>query len=186
MTAMAPHDGRAPARVMRRHTQRDATGIMVNRPSDQLRLWFFALRVHKAVFEQLNQELKTCAGISLTQFDALAQLEKHPDGVSMSDLSTALRVTSGNVSGLVTRMARDGLVERRLSATDRRSFTVSMTPKGRHRFRDAVEVHDLKLNRLMSDLSAQELTDAVAAMRKVAAGLKLAQGRDRIEDLPDL
>ncbi|MEM8841575.1 MAG: MarR family transcriptional regulator, partial [Pseudomonadota bacterium] len=154
MTPMAPHDGTRPVRAVRRHVQKDATGIMVNRPSDQLRLWFFALRVHKAVFEQLNHELKTHAHMSLTQFDALAQLEKHPDGVTMSELSTALRVTSGNVSGLVNRMARNGLVRRAVSPTDRRSFTVSMTSDGQRRFRDAVQIHDVKLNRLMSDLSA--------------------------------
>lgn len=166
-------------------TDEDATRHMVNRPSDELRLWFFVLRVHESVFEELNTELKHRVGLSLTQFDALAQLEKCPDGMTMTDLSKALRVTSGNVSGLVTRMARNDLVKRQVSPHDRRSFTATITPNGRRLFEDAVQRHDEKLDQIMSELSTQELTDGVAAMRRVAAGLKLARARDRIGTLPD-
>lgn len=185
MMSATPHDRLG--RVRQRHggNAEDAAGAVISRPSDQLRLWFYVLRVHETIFEQLNTELKERVGLSLTQFDALAQIEKNPGGVTMTGLSRALRVTSGNVSGLVSRMARDDLVKRQVSANDRRSFTASITPNGRRLFEKAIQVHDEKLDQLMSELSAQELTDGVAAIRKVAAGLKMARDRDSDRDLPD-
>lgn len=142
------------------------------RRRDEVRLWLYVLEVYGEIFDELNRSLKAQAGISLTKYDALAQLYRFPDGLSMSALSTALKVTNGNVSGLVSRLVKDGLAEKRMSDTDRRSFSALMTPEGRSTFEHAIRVHDSILSKHLSRLNSEELGTAVQALRRVASSFK--------------
>ncbi|MEZ5913267.1 MAG: MarR family transcriptional regulator [Paracoccaceae bacterium] len=107
-------------------------------------------------------------GVSLAKFDVLAQLVRSPDGLSMGKLSSALRVSNGNVSGLVNRLMKDGFVEKIMSDADRRSFTAKLTPLGAERFHQANTAHHEVLSRILQDLSDTELTAATDAVRKVS------------------
>ena len=51
--------------------------------------------------------------LTLPQFDVLAQLYRRPPGMTPGQLTRELLVTAGNVTGIVERLARRGLVERR-------------------------------------------------------------------------
>ena len=42
----------------------------------------------------------------------MAQLERHPEGLKMGELSRRLMVTGGNVTGLTDQLGSEGLVER--------------------------------------------------------------------------
>jgi DNA-binding MarR family transcriptional regulator len=48
----------------------------------------------------------------------------------MSDLSRRLTVSNGNMTGLVSRLADEGLIRRGTSPRDRRVQLVFITPKG--------------------------------------------------------
>ena len=52
-------------------------------------------------------------GTTLPRFDVMAALSREEHGLRMSDLSSVLRVSNGNVTGIVDRLVEDGLVERR-------------------------------------------------------------------------
>lgn len=112
------------------------------------------------------------AGISVTKFDALAQLHRYPEGLSMTTLSELLKVTNGNVSGLVARLLKDGLVERQMSLTDRRSFTTRLAPRGRQVFEAALLVHDAVLSDCLRAVPPQKLGDAAQLLRGISEGLK--------------
>ncbi|NIQ93625.1 MAG: MarR family transcriptional regulator, partial [Desulfuromonadales bacterium] len=71
--------------------------------------------------------------ISPAQFDLLSQVAAEP-GLSQQALADRLLVTKGNVCGLLDRMERDGLVERRRDEEDRRINQVHATDKGRSLF----------------------------------------------------
>ncbi|WP_158966942.1 MarR family winged helix-turn-helix transcriptional regulator [Chachezhania sediminis] len=144
-----------------------------SRRQDERRFWLYVLDVHAEIYGRLNRAMKAETDISVTKFDALAQLYRYPDGLTMSALSEALRVTNGNVSGLVARLEKDGLAERTMSEQDRRSFTARLTPEGRERFERALAVHDRVLSHCLDPLTEPDLAEALGSLRRLNAGLKI-------------
>src|SRR5258708_19895250 len=80
--------------------------------------------------ERRRREFKT----SLARFDVLAQLERFPDGLTMSDLSRRLIVSNAPITGLVDKLMAGGMVMRQDDPRDRPSVIVPPTPKGPHSF----------------------------------------------------
>lgn len=66
-----------------------------------------------------------------SQFNVLNVLSDQPDGLSQIELGRLLITHRSNVTGLVDRLERRGLVGRRDSATDRRAYRVVLTDAGR-------------------------------------------------------
>ncbi|MCI0340740.1 MAG: MarR family transcriptional regulator [Planctomycetales bacterium] len=69
-------------------------------------------------------------GLTLPQFDALAQLLRRRDGMSPTELSRALLVTAGNVTGIVSRLRTRGLVAREAHPHDGRAAVLRLTRPG--------------------------------------------------------
>jgi len=47
----------------------------------------------------------------LPRFDLLAQLDRAPEGLTLSALSRRLMVSNGNMTGLVERLTAEGLID---------------------------------------------------------------------------
>lgn len=140
----------------------------------ETRTWLRILSLHGRIFSALNRTLNATVGLSLAKFDVLAQLEQHPEGITLGALSERLQVTGGNVSGLIQRLLADDLIVKQMSQTDRRSFLVGLSPKGAIVFREACEVHRAKLEQLFAAVPDQELDDALAILTQV--GRKVQEG----------
>lgn len=138
-----------------------------DRQRNQTRLWLNILRLHGLVFADLNRRMLDETGLSLAKFDAMAQLERRPEGLSMGQLSGALKVTNGNVSGLVNRLIKDGMVVKAMSSEDRRSFSAKLTGLGQEKFKQASEAHNRILAALLDGVSDQEMESANLSLRGV-------------------
>jgi DNA-binding MarR family transcriptional regulator len=68
--------------------------------------------------------------LSPSQFNVLNLLESNPAGLSQTDLGRQLLTHRSNMTGLVDRLERRGLVERRAVTGDRRAYRVVLTAKG--------------------------------------------------------
>src|ERR1700733_10022948 len=66
--------------------------------------------------------------LSPSQFNVLNLLHDLPGGCSQIELSRQLIMHRSNVTGLVDRLESRGLLRRTDSPTDRRAFTVILTP----------------------------------------------------------
>ena len=86
----------------------------------------------------------------------MAQLDRHPDGIRMGELSKRLMVTSGNITGLTNETEADGLVERMNDPQSRRAYLVRLPVKGRKCFRAAAKAHEDWMTELFSIFSAKE------------------------------
>jgi DNA-binding MarR family transcriptional regulator len=113
-----------------------------------------------AIRDELERE------ITLPRFDLLANLERS-DGQTLASLSRSMLVTAGNLTGLVDRAARDGLVERRADPDDRRAWRVHLTPRGERAFRDAERRHALRVTKLFDALSSAELATLMRLLDKI-------------------
>src|SRR5262245_17463130 len=100
----------------------------------ELRLWLrmisCSMKMESILSQRLRKEFKT----SMARFDVMSQLERFPDGLTMSELSRRLIVSNGAITGLVDKLVEAGLVTRREDPNDRRSMIVRLTRKGRDNF----------------------------------------------------
>jgi DNA-binding MarR family transcriptional regulator len=80
------------------------------------------------VLEKLGSDLAEL-GLSHGEVNALAQLEPGSPR-SVAQLLAATGQRASTLTGVLDRLERRGLVERRLNPRDRRSFTVELTNAG--------------------------------------------------------
>lgn len=138
--------------------------------NSETKAWHILMDVHSRIFSDLNRALSSEFGITLAKFDVLAQLYRSPSGLSQGVLTQQLKVTGGNVTGLVRRLVQDGLIHREMSAVDRRVFIVSLLPKGRAVFLAAASRHDALLHEWMSPLNAEEIQLLRTIQQKITNG----------------
>jgi DNA-binding MarR family transcriptional regulator len=124
-------------------------------PKNHLRLWLKLLKATTLVENQLRAQLRDQFGTTLPRFDVMAALHRHPDGLLMSKLSQVLRVSSGNVTGLVDRLVQDGMVERQAEFSDRRAFRVRLSEAGAAHFAVQAAAHLGWVDALLAPLDPQ-------------------------------
>jgi DNA-binding MarR family transcriptional regulator len=125
-----------------------------------VRLWLRMLSCTMLIERRLAGLLRSRFGTTLARFDLLAQLDHarrtESSGLTMSELSRRLMVSNGNVTGLVSRLVREGLIRRRTSATDRRAQIVCLTPKGERALASMIPDHHAWLAEMVDGLDAQD------------------------------
>ena len=124
---------------------------------DELRLWLRLLTCTQLIEKQLRTELRTQFETTLPRFDLMAQLERVPSGLRMSELSRRMMVTGGNVTGITDQLEAEGLVERVPVEGDRRAFSVRLTPAGRKQFKAMAERHESWIVDAFAGLSSTEI-----------------------------
>jgi DNA-binding MarR family transcriptional regulator len=123
-----------------------------------LRLWLRLLSATTRIEDTIRQRLREQFDITLPRFDLMAQLEREPQGLSMSELSRRMMVTGGNVTSIVDQLEKEQLVQRQMQASDRRSYTVSLTDAGRSAFAAMALAHEGWVVELLSPLAEREQT----------------------------
>src|SRR6266550_329925 len=101
----------------------DAETKVAERPADhdaELRLWLRLLTCTTLIEGEIRSRLRNGFDMTLPRFDAMAQLDKAPGGMTLGELSQRMMVSNGNVTGLAERLLEQGLLDRRSSPTDRR------------------------------------------------------------------
>lgn len=144
--------------------------------------WLAVLELHGEIFSRLNRALGREFDITLAKFDVLAQLYRFRDGLTQGTLSRHLKVTGGNVTGLVRRLAADGLITREMSAGDRRAFIVRLTPQGATVYSAARDRHDALLQEWFSTLAADEMRLALHYLSLLTRHIGPTRGPSRTRE----
>ncbi len=124
---------------------------------EELRLWLRLLPCTQLVERELRTRLRDEFETTLPRFDLMAQLERVPSGLRMSELSRRMMVTGGNVTGITDQLEAEGLVERVPVEGDRRAFSVRLTPAGRKQFKAMAERHESWIVDAFAGLSSTEI-----------------------------
>jgi DNA-binding MarR family transcriptional regulator len=121
-----------------------------------LRLWLRILSCTNQVESRIRQNLQARFETTLPRFDLMAQLERAPGGLKMSELSQRMMVTGGNVTGITDGLEKEGLVVREVDATDRRVFRVRLTQEGQRQFQRMAAEHEQWVVELFGGLTQKE------------------------------
>ena len=60
---------------------------------------------------EIRRRLRERFDVTLPRFDLMAQLDRTPEGLTLSELSQRMMVSNGNVTGLVERLVESGASE---------------------------------------------------------------------------
>jgi DNA-binding MarR family transcriptional regulator len=135
-----------------------------------LRLWLRLLSATTRIEDTIRQRLREQFDITLPRFDLMAQLEREPQGLSMSELSRRMMVTGGNVTSIVDQLEKEQLVQRQTQVGDRRSFTVSLTDAGRTAFATMAQAHEAWVVELLSPLAVNQQEQLHALLGTLKSG----------------
>jgi DNA-binding MarR family transcriptional regulator len=137
-------------------------------------VWVRLLESHNLMLAQVRRRF--AGGCTLPRFDLLANLERE-DGQTLAALSRRMLVTAGNLTGLVDRAERDGVVERRPDPADRRLSRVFLTNKGRDLVQSLIPEHAHHVAELISALDPgdrRELRRLLGKLRDSLIGRRAA------------
>ena len=95
------------------------------------RLFFRFFQAANTLHTKGTQAMEV-VGVTTQQWSVLGALSRPQasTGMSVGELSRYLLVSRQNLSGLLTRLERDGVIERVTDEADRRSRKVKLSPKG--------------------------------------------------------
>jgi DNA-binding MarR family transcriptional regulator len=132
-----------------------------------LRTWLRLLTCTQMIERVVRLRLRGRFRTTLPRFDLLAQLERHPEGLKMSELSRLLMVTGGNVTAIVDQLAKERLVERLDEPADRRAFRIRLTRAGGKAFAEMARAHEEWVVGLFSGVSRREQDELLRLLAKV-------------------
>jgi DNA-binding MarR family transcriptional regulator len=127
---------------------------------------------------QLARELRRerIAGVSPQQVGLLVSI-KYAPGVTVGELATEERVSTAAMSKRVTRLERDGLVERTQSTKDRRCVGLTLSEDGQRTLRRVRSRRTAWLASRLGMLTRDELAAVGAAVEPLLRLLADEEGR---------
>lgn len=127
---------------------------------------------------------KSVGGSELCGSDfAVLEALLHKGALPVNEIGRKVLLTSGSITVAIDRLEAKGLVERRASPDDRRARIVHLTREGRKLITSVYAGHAADMERLASELSANERTTLIRLLKKI--GYKAAESKQKATVHPD-
>jgi DNA-binding MarR family transcriptional regulator len=131
--------------------------------------WQALIRAHATLMRQLATDLVDNIGLTLGDFDVLAQLGQADGEMRISELAAQAYSSRSGMTRRIDRLVDEGLVRRANSDADGRGVVVELTDAGVARLAEAAPVHLRRVRELFAErLSDEELATLASALEKVA------------------
>lgn len=142
--------------------------------SSSVGLWLRLFSCTAAIEKQVQRRFAE-RGTSLARFDLLAALDRAAQGMTMGALSRALLVSNGNVTQLVQKLSKEGLVRIAPSPADRRVSIVRLSAKGRREFALLAAAHHDWLDALLAEMDGGARERLYAALGELKRAIPKGQ-----------
>ena len=159
---------------MQAPSESDVAGLVDRLVAEQLPgrrgldAWTALLRAHATLVRQLETDLERETGLSLADFDVLAQLAVAGGELRMTELADRALISRSGMTRRVARLVGDGLVRRANADEDARGVVVRLTDAGVDRLAETAPVHARGISQLfVTRLEDEELAALESALQKV-------------------
>lgn len=138
--------------------------------SDNPDLWFSYVRSHRLMIREIEQRLAKAGLPVYAWYDALWGLESHPQGARrMYELADVLAIERYNITRLVDRLEKEGLVSRTRLADDGRAARVAITDKGKTLRKQMWAIYQETVAELfLSQFTSEQQAEFTSALDKVS------------------
>ncbi|MCA9628770.1 MAG: MarR family transcriptional regulator [Myxococcales bacterium] len=147
---------------------------MTNDAKQAAGVWIRLVKCHGLVMREVRRRVAQ-SDTTLPQFDVLAQLLRHPQGMTSTELSRVLLVTAGNLTGIVDRLEARDLVTRTTLPDDKRVRVLKLTAKGKRLAKREVQRHEEWLNEIFGSLADGERHKLSTALDRLRHSLEQDQ-----------
>jgi MarR family 2-MHQ and catechol resistance regulon transcriptional repressor len=113
-------------------------------------------------------------GLTDVQYNVLSLLRHQRaenGGLTQVELSRMMLVNRANITTLIDRMEKGGLVARKPVPDDRRYNVIELTPHGHEMYEQVHEIYKRKISEIMSACDAKELDALLGILEKIRANL---------------
>src|SRR6201992_4258099 len=158
----------------------DSETKAVELPEDhgnEIRLWLRLLTCTTLIEGEVRSRPRERFDVTLARFDLMGQLDKVPDGMTLSDVSKRMMVSNGNVTGLVERLVESGHLDRRTSDSDRRVQVIRLTRIGRAEFRRMAAEHETWIADIFSELTPKDVRELMRLLAKAKGSAQKSNSR---------
>lgn len=146
-----------------------------SKSKSRLRLWLRLLKASHLIEQVLREKMRAELATTLPRFDVMAALSRHPGGLRMSELSKILKVSNGNVTGIIDRLVSEGLVERTRVEEDRRAFIVRLSDEGTRVFTVQARAHEAWINDLLDRVSTDDASHLSSELDRITNSLNVKE-----------
>ena len=130
---------------------------MSQRSKESVRTWLRLLSCESMIEQNVRSRFRRNFEVTLPQFDVLSELERSADRLTMSQLSNELMVSNGNITGVVDRLEKNGLVVRTRPKHDRRVQYIELTDAGKSEFKRMARHHERWIDELLAGMSVEDM-----------------------------
>jgi len=149
----------------------------------EISVWVRLMKTHGLILRAARARIGP--DLTLPQFDVMTQLARAPRGVTATVLSRHLLVTAGNLTGIVDRLERDGLVKRTAHESDRRSVRIRLSPAGRRMMGRVLPRHRRDIAALLSGVPKADLEKLRALLGRLAGALDASGELGEFDDFDE-
>ena len=128
---------------------------------ERLRLWLKLLKSSSMIEDEIRRRLRQRCNWTLPRFDVMSALSRAPDGLKMSEISKKLRVSNGNITGIVDKLTEEGLALRVAVPGDRRASLVRLTPRGAETFSQHAAAHEAWIDTILGKLDDDDIAGMI-------------------------
>ncbi len=137
----------------------------MSRPS--VMAWMRLARVFQKIDRASELRLRPW-NLNVAQFDVLARVGA-AEGITQQELADRLLVTKGNISQLLDRLERRGLLKR---CQEGRTNTLSLTEEGQQLYAQVVPAQEEMVAQHFSALTSQEVNQLLHLLRKLDRSIR--------------
>ena len=150
--------------------------------AEALRAYVKLLRAAKAVVARVEPRLME-SGLTVTQLAVLEAL-LHLSPLSQRELGRKVLTSAGNMTDVIDKLQRRGLVVRTRKPGDRRTVRVALTAEGQKAIESLFPCHARDIAAAMSGLAPEELAQLGTLLRRLGLAAAAPIGED--DETPNL
>jgi DNA-binding MarR family transcriptional regulator len=141
------------------------------------RTWAHFLESTTLILDELNRQLMCAHGMSLADVQLLNLLAKSETGSArVGDVAAHLILSPSTLTGVISRLAKLGLVRRSVSAHDRRGVVVALTPAGRRCLQPVLTTYARFVRmHYLNPMTRRQMLGVGESGRRISAGLTGSQ-----------
>jgi len=128
--------------------------MMRQRWKNEVLTWLYMVRVVAKIERRLETHLEQY-GLTPPQFEVLSQLQRTPH-IVQQQLADRLRMSKGNLVGILHRLEQAGFVLRQIHPEDGRAYLVCLTERGATLISQVLPEHEALILQCLNRLSPQK------------------------------
>ena len=152
------------------------SGTRACAPGPRTREVLDAIRRIVQALRESSRLAESRAGMSGAQLFVLRAVAESP-GLSLNELAERTRTHQSSVSAVVTRLAREGLVQKRTADGDSRRIEIRLSPGGRRRLNRAPQTAQERLVAAVDAMPDAERASLATTLDGLVRGMALPRNR---------